>query len=157
MVEGTKIELARTEAYLAKGRWNRGTIRDSDIGQGTESPQEALELLFPRYQVSEYLGVRLGLLNSPKRFNQPRWSCLRIISEGNVRGSVMDLDKNAARYALRRPTKRTFSRLREEAGIIVNDFLPYIEHAVRSSGRNTSEYRQAVAEIHEAFKNLRLI
>jgi hypothetical protein len=158
MVEGTRIELFRLDNYQKNGKWVKGSLYTSGVGMGGEPLSEALEKIFPRYQITSYRGIDLGIVKRAELFDNPRWSGLTLSARQDVAGSIYNMDKRAARFALRSPSRRyNAAYLRNEAIVIMETIFPGAECSLRARGGNIDNFNLARDELAEAFSSMGLI
>ena len=150
--EGSRIELVHRQAYPRTRRSDRAY--SLGVFDASESPLEAFELLFPRYQIEQYRGVKLRSINKLPFLHQ-RWSGLSIRSEKNIGGPIGSLYKTNIKPALRHPNTRCPGYLGREADFILNRALPDIKDFLRYREEDIENWKLAVEELSLAFSHLR--
>ncbi|MFW5847181.1 MAG: hypothetical protein ACOCUU_03430 [Nanoarchaeota archaeon] len=155
--EGSRIKLYRRESYLDKGRWKKGRIHAEHITNGRESPKQAFEMLFPRYQIARYRNIDLGLQNSAFEnfFKFHRWSGLEISGLKNPEDTIESRDNKYMKPALRNPNKRNPEILGKEAIYILNEIILPWKKTYKSGGLDFENLSLVANELADAFENLR--
>ena len=152
--EGSRIELMRRRFYPETRRVDPVRFR-LHITYSSESPREAFEKLFPRYQIGDYRGVGLGRWNNFPFFSQYRWGTLAISAYLNGEGVIENISLTRISSALRHPHKRTPESLGREADFILKKVLPAMKSYNVYDKKDISAWELVSTELPLAFDNMR--
>lgn len=153
--EGSVVKLIRRTVYPGTMRMDHRASHPLII-EARESPREAFEYLFPRYQIARYKGIPLGDRKDFKFFSHDRWSGLSIDVCANGSGEIKYIPRGNIGKALRTKDRRNPGYLGVEANIILTKVLPYMQNFCScTSGKLADTCRLVTKELALAFDNIR--